>query len=50
MQYTYTRGTAVQLSVHTVYRYGGYRCVRQGENRAICYILKFHRAFFQFTE
>jgi len=25
-------GTAVQLSVHTVYSYGGYCCVCHGEN------------------
>ena len=28
-------GTAVQLSVHTVYRYGGYCSVCHGENREI---------------
>jgi len=29
-------GTAVQLPVHTVYRYGGYCCMCHGENIAIC--------------
>ena len=28
--------TTVQLSVHTVYRYGGYCCMCHGENIAIC--------------
>ena len=34
----------VQLSVHTVYRYGGYCCVCQGENIDISFmiILVFH--------
>ena len=31
-------GTAVQLSVHTVYRYGGYCSVCQGENREIGFL------------
>jgi len=29
-------GTAVQLSIHTVYRYDGYFCVCHGENLAFC--------------
>ena len=32
-------GTAVQLSVHTVYRYGGYCCMGHGENREISFMI-----------
>ena len=32
-------GTAVQLSVNAVYRYDGYCCVCQGENREISFMI-----------
>ena len=33
-------GTAVQLSVHTLYRFGGHYCMCHGENIAVCILIR----------